>query len=172
MFWPLSTHINTQKGRRFADISKCIFFNKNVSISIKRSLKFVPNCPINIISLYEPIMVCLLMHICATRLQWVNIMSALPGTGIPIKRKDSRDSVLALWWECVYIFMVRHLYTTPSSWIPHLHPEKSYQVHTVCYPKAKQAVKSLDTLPARFYFATIITQTGIISRFAHCHAFH
>ena len=29
------------------DIFKCIFLNENVSISVKISLKFVPNCPIN-----------------------------------------------------------------------------------------------------------------------------
>ena len=29
------------------DIFKCIFLNENVQISIKMSIKFVPNCPIN-----------------------------------------------------------------------------------------------------------------------------
>ena len=45
-------NINTlsprQNGRHFADdIFKCIFFNENICISIKISLKFVPKCPIN-----------------------------------------------------------------------------------------------------------------------------
>ena len=62
------------------------FFNENVWISIKISLKFVPNRPINNIPalvqimawrrsgdkpLSEPMMVCLLTHICVTRPQWV-----------------------------------------------------------------------------------------------------
>ena len=37
-----------QNGRQFQDyIFKCIFLNENVWISIKISLKFVPNGPIN-----------------------------------------------------------------------------------------------------------------------------
>ena len=37
-----------QIGRHFPDdIFKCIFLNENVQISIKISLKFVPNCPID-----------------------------------------------------------------------------------------------------------------------------
>ena len=37
-----------QNGRHFADDNfKHIFFNENVRISIKNSLKFVPKCPIN-----------------------------------------------------------------------------------------------------------------------------
>ena len=74
-----------QNGRRFADDSlKCIFLNENVRISIKISLKFVPNGPINNISalvqkmawrrpgdkpLSEPMMVSLPTHICVTRPQ-------------------------------------------------------------------------------------------------------
>ena len=84
---------NTLRPRRnrchFADdILKCIFFYENVRISIKVSLKFVPKDPINNIPalvqirawrrpgdkpLSEPMMVCLLTHICVTRSQWVNI---------------------------------------------------------------------------------------------------
>ena len=49
---PVPPFINTlrqrQNGRHFADdIFKCIFFNENVWISIKISLKFVPKGPIN-----------------------------------------------------------------------------------------------------------------------------
>ena len=73
-------------GRHFPDIFKCIFFNENVSISIKISLSFVPNGPINDIPaldqimacrrpgdkpLPEPMMASLLTHICVTRPQWV-----------------------------------------------------------------------------------------------------
>ena len=77
-----------QNGRRFPDdIFKCIFLNKNVWISIKISLKFIPMDPINNIAalipimawrrpgdkpLSEPMMVNLPTHICVTRPQWVN----------------------------------------------------------------------------------------------------
>ena len=44
-----SYHIEAEtRGRHFADDTfKCIFFNENVGITIKISLKFVPNGPIN-----------------------------------------------------------------------------------------------------------------------------
>ena len=74
-----------QNGRRFADDTfKRIFLNKNVTISIKISLKFVPKVSINNIPalvqimawrrlgdkpLSEPMMVGLLTHICVTRPQ-------------------------------------------------------------------------------------------------------
>ena len=77
-----------QNGRHFADDTfKRFFQNENVWISIKISLKFVPNAPINNIpSLVqmmawrragdkpssEPMMVSLLTHICVTRPQRVN----------------------------------------------------------------------------------------------------
>ena len=84
--------INTLRPRRneqhFADnIFKRIFFNENVWISIKISLKYVPMGPINNIPalvqimawrrsgdkpLSGPIMVRLPTHICVTRPQWVN----------------------------------------------------------------------------------------------------
>ena len=76
-----------QNGRHFADdIFKCIFLNENIRILIKISLNFVPKDPINNIlalvqimawrrtgdkPLFEPMMVSLLTHICATRPQWV-----------------------------------------------------------------------------------------------------
>ena len=73
-----------QNGRHFPDdIFKCIFFNENVWIVIKISLKFVPKGPINDISalvqimawrrsLPEPMLVSLLTHICTTLPDWVN----------------------------------------------------------------------------------------------------
>ena len=84
--------LNTLRPRRneqhFADdIFKRIFFNENVWISIKISLKFVPKGPINNIPslvqimawrrwgdkpLSEPMMVSLPTHIFVTRPQWVN----------------------------------------------------------------------------------------------------
>ena len=83
--------LNTLRPRRneqhFADdIFKRIFFNENVWISIKISLKFVPKGPINNISalvqimawrrsgdkpLSDPMLVSLPTHICVTRPQWV-----------------------------------------------------------------------------------------------------
>ena len=79
-----------QNGRYFPDdIFKSIFFNENVSIAIKISLKFVPKGTINNIPalvqimawhrsgdklLSEPIMVILPTHICVTRPQWVNTL--------------------------------------------------------------------------------------------------
>ena len=82
---------NTLRPRRneqhFADdIYKCIFFDENVWISIKISMKFVSKGPINNIPalvqiivwhrpgdkpLSEPMMVRLPTHICVTRPQWV-----------------------------------------------------------------------------------------------------
>ena len=68
---------------------KCIFLNENVWITIKISLKFVLKCPIDNIPalvyimawwrsgdkpLSEPMMISLLMHICVTRPQWINIL--------------------------------------------------------------------------------------------------
>ena len=87
-----STRINTlrprQNGRHFADdIFKRIFFNENIWIPIKISLKFVPKGSIDNIPalvqimawrrpgdkpLSEPMMVNLPTHICVTRPQWVN----------------------------------------------------------------------------------------------------
>ena len=74
-----------QHGRHFADDTfKRVFFNENVRISIKISLKFVPKGPINnnpamvqIMAwrcsgdepLSEPMMVRLPTHICVTRPQ-------------------------------------------------------------------------------------------------------
>ena len=76
-----------QDGRHFPDDTfKCIFFNENVWISLKNSLKFVPKVHIiNILALVqimawprpgdkpssEPMMFSLLTHICITQPQWV-----------------------------------------------------------------------------------------------------
>ena len=88
----LSLSINTlrrrQNGCHFTDDNfKCICLNENIWIQIEISLKFVPKGPINKIpalvqimawrhprdkTLSEPMMISLPMHICITRLQWVN----------------------------------------------------------------------------------------------------
>ena len=76
-----------QNDRHFADdIFKCISLNENICLSIKDSLKFVLEGPINNIPglfqimvwcrpgdkpLSEPMMVSSLKHICVTRSQWV-----------------------------------------------------------------------------------------------------
>ena len=76
-----------KNGRHFAvDIFKCIFFDENAWISLKISLKFVPEVRINNIPAFiqiiawrqpgdkplsEPMMVSLLTHLCVTRPQWV-----------------------------------------------------------------------------------------------------
>ena len=69
-------------------MSTCNFLNDNIWIQIKISLKFLPQGPINNIpalvqimgwrqpgdkQLSEPMMVWVLMHICITWPQWVNI---------------------------------------------------------------------------------------------------
>ena len=106
--WASSGSVNTlrprQNGRHFQDDTfKPIFFNENIRISIKISLKFVPKVPINNISslvqimawrrpgdkpLSEPIMVCLLTHICVTRPQWVNGFSPVRRQGITWTNTD------------------------------------------------------------------------------------
>ena len=76
-------------GRHFADdIFKCIFLNENIWISLKISLKFVPEVRINNIPalvqimawrrsgdkpLSGTMMVSLLTHICVTRPQWIKV---------------------------------------------------------------------------------------------------
>ena len=86
----LNTFKPRQNGRHFADdIFKSIFFNENVWIPIKISLKFISRGPINNIPalvqimawrlpgdkpLSEPMMVSLTTHICVTRPQWVNLL--------------------------------------------------------------------------------------------------
>ena len=85
----LNTLRPRQDGRHFLDISnarKCINFDYDLWHSIKISLQFLPEDPINNIpalvkimawrrpgdkSLSVPMMVSLLTHICITRPQWV-----------------------------------------------------------------------------------------------------
>ena len=77
-----------QDGCHFPDdIFRCILLNENIWITINISLSFVPKGPIDNIPalvqimawrrsgdkpLSEPMMVCLLTHICVTWPQWVN----------------------------------------------------------------------------------------------------
>ena len=87
--WLINTLRPKQNGPHFADDTfKCIFLNEYVKISIGNSRKFVPKCPMNNIPvlvqimawhrpgdkpLSESMMVSLLMYICVTRPQWVNV---------------------------------------------------------------------------------------------------
>ena len=82
-----------QNGRHFPDDTfKYIFVNENVRISVKFSIKFVPQIPINNIPalvriiawrrpgdkpLSEPMMVRLPTHICVTRPQWVKVQRCI-----------------------------------------------------------------------------------------------
>ena len=84
---PINSLRPRQNGRyNTDDIFKCIFLKENVWIPTEISLKFVSEGPINNIPalvqimawrrpgakpLSEPMMVCLLTHICVTRPQWV-----------------------------------------------------------------------------------------------------
>ena len=106
---PTISFINTLRPRRneqhFADdIFKRIYFNENVWISIKISLKFVSKGPINNIPalvqimawrrpgnkpLSEPVMVSLLTHISVTRPQWVNTLKS---------RQNGRLKIFIFWW--------------------------------------------------------------------------
>ena len=90
LLWKLNTLRPRQNGRHFAGgIFKCIFLNENAWISIKISLRFVPQGPINNIPalvqimawrrpgdkpLSEPMMIRLPKHICVTRPQWVKCL--------------------------------------------------------------------------------------------------
>ena len=62
----------------FQTTFRSAFFNENILISLKIPLKFVPKVRIMVWwrpgdkPLSEPMMVCLLTHICVTRPQWVN----------------------------------------------------------------------------------------------------
>ena len=85
----LNTLRQRQNGHHFADdIFKCIFLNENTWISLRISLKFVPDVPVNNIPaliqimawprsgdkpLSGTMMVSLLTHICVTRPQWVDL---------------------------------------------------------------------------------------------------
>ena len=104
----LHGRINTlrprQNGRHFADdIFKCIFFNENVWISLKISLKFVLKGPINNIPalvqimawrhpgdkpLSEPMLVDLPTHICVARPQWV--------------KSNNPNMIMHSKWVCIY----------------------------------------------------------------------
>ena len=105
----------------------CLLAIKNVRISIKISLKFVPKGPINnnpvlvqIMAwrrpghkpLSEPMMVCLLMHIWITRPQWVNIFIANTGDVWSIPSVRIWGYVLHV--EHISLNCGQHQWVTPS----------------------------------------------------------
>ena len=118
----LVQYFNTLRPRRneqhFADdIFKRIFFNENVWISNKISLKFVPSGPINNIPalvqimvwhrsgdkpLSEPMMVRLPTHICVTRPQWVNKSDI----EIALKRRDLLVVFLIWCKNVIYLIII------------------------------------------------------------------
>ena len=83
MQWLINSSPPGQFGRKIEDdVFKCIFFNENVRISIKISLKFVPKGPINDKSALVEVMAATNhylsqcwpsspTHICGTRGRWV-----------------------------------------------------------------------------------------------------
>ena len=131
----LITQFNTlrsrQNGWHFTDdIFNCLFFNENVWISIKISLKFVPKGPINNIPalvwimawrrsgdkpLSEPVMVSLPMHICATRPQWVNMLRLFIAQRCPQLILTYCCTNQWIWWyyvaeDCrLIIFLAWHI---------------------------------------------------------------
>ena len=107
---PVNTLRPKQNGRHFADDTfKRTFLNKNMWISIKISLEFVPKGPINNIPalvqimawrrlgdepLSEPMLVRLPTHICVTRPQWVNEFLVLRGElGTNYLLEDVREPI-------------------------------------------------------------------------------
>ena len=125
--WPINTLRPRQNGRRFADdIFKCIFLNENVWISLKISLKFVPNVRINNIPalvqimawrwqgdkpLSEHMMVNLPTHVCVTRPQWINSISCNK-TGLSFNSLSNKQTMrstvrgISNMLICVYVFDV------------------------------------------------------------------
>ena len=84
----ISTYWSQDKMTDISPIFKSIFLYENVLISLRKSLKFIPNVRINNISalgqimacrrscdepLSEAMMVSLLTQTCVTRSQWVNV---------------------------------------------------------------------------------------------------
>ena len=104
---PISTLRPRRNEQHFADdIFKRIFFNENIWILTKISLKFVPKGPINNFTalvqimawrrpgdkpLSEPMMVSFPTHICVTRAQWVNLTWQV----VTIYNATSRKPVLS-----------------------------------------------------------------------------
>ena len=112
--WYFNSLRPRQNVRHFADnIFKCILLNKNVRISLKISLKFVPKARIKDIPasvqimawcqsgdkpFSEPVMVSLLTHICIT--QWVNTLGPEQRDWIFCKQHFT-----AFPWTEIFVFL-------------------------------------------------------------------
>ena len=122
------THWGQDKWMPFGnfadDIFKCIFFNENVWIPIKISLKFVPKGPINNIPaivqimawrrpgdkpLSEPMVVSLQTHICVAQPQWVKWQ--LYYMHVALYDCYTITNVMPVW----QILVACHLFSTKSS---------------------------------------------------------
>ena len=117
-----------QNGRHFRDdIFKCIFFCESIWISIKTSLKFVPEGPINNIPslvqimawrrpgdkpLSKPMAVELSTHICVTRPQPTSITHTLLAKGKHCRLKNK--SKLQFYWFCIYVNKCPNLFAKPE----------------------------------------------------------
>ena len=116
----------THRGRdKMAAIFKCIFFNENVWISIKISLKFVPKGLINNISslvqimawrcpgdkpLSEPMMVNLLTNICVTQPQCVNSLAPMEMWQQFVIRKHTDYVHEHFLWNCSQVNATEHFW--------------------------------------------------------------
>ena len=107
-------------------LSNAFFFNENVLISIKISLKFVPKGPINNIQalvqimawrrpgdkpLSEAMMVSLLTHICVTWPQWVKYLIKLTrfASHGEFKVSQSGHFIMFLWQKTIAMAQPRYL---------------------------------------------------------------
>ena len=140
----------TRNEQHFADnIFKRIFFNENVSISIKISLKFVPKGPINIIPalvqimawrlsgdkpLSEAMTVSFLMHICITRPQWVKWNHMHNSNGIwllmNVTKSQTEHSFGAIPWFYPILLRPKQIYWPEEVYVL-LHSSQTVLGHSV-----------------------------------------
>ena len=125
----LNTLRPRQSGRYFADdIFKCIFLNENARISLKISLKFVPEVRIDNIPalvqimawrrpgdkpLSEPMMVKLPTHICITRPQWVKPLNV----SYSHKNNNKND----MQYGCVFLSEIWCFIQLPWDLLPNIY---------------------------------------------------
>ena len=121
--WCINTLRPRQNGRHFADdIFECIFLNENVWMSIKISLKFVHQDPINNIPelvqimasrlpgdkpLSGPMLVRLPTHICVTRPQWVKSLCHL--TAFRAICDGAANLYLVEFWRWQLMLFLNHM---------------------------------------------------------------
>ena len=164
-----------QNGLLFPDdIFKCIFFNQNVWISLKSSLKFVPKVRFNNIPalvpimvwcrpgdkpLSEPIMVSLLMHICVNRPQWVQfwlISLVKCATGNLNCSESNQFSDTGPYYSLACLVCVqatRPLFVASYSsvmWVPPIN-RKLYMKAGWCRPTMAAAKLTMDISPVCFF---------------------